>query len=163
MNNMFSLGHRYPATAEYHELQVPFSMTGDDVEADSRSQERGQTPYQDKREKLLQQQSPPPLGKPIRKKKIHIRDILITLLSLLYLVIAIVTVANESISWRLGVGTRQLIVLGFLLSIMNLCLGSLAPTTFLLLEAKFGDGILRNRPLSSRLSLTWRMTCTQFL
>ena len=162
---MFSLGHRYPATAEYHELQVPFSMTGDDVEADSRSQERGETPYQDKREKLIHQQSPPPLGKPIRKKKIHIRDILITLLSLLCLVIAIVTVANESISWRLGVGTRQLIVLGFLLSIMNLCLGSLAPTAFLLLEAKFGpstiqnyDGILRNRPLSSRLSLTWRMT-----
>ena len=140
-------------------------MTGDEVEADSRSQERGETPYQDKREKLIHQPSPPPLGKPIRKKKIHIRDILITLLSLLCLVIAIVTVANESISWRLGVGTRQLIVLGFLLSIMNLCLGSLAPTSFLLLEAKFGpstiqnyDGILRNRPLSSRLSLTWRMT-----
>ena len=73
-------------------------------------------------------------------------------------------VANESISWRLGVGNRQLIVVGFLLSIMNLCLGSLAPTLFLLLEAKFGqstiqnyDGILRNQPLTSKLSLAWRI------
>lgn len=164
MNNMFSLGPKYPATAEYHELQVPFSMTSDDWDADSRSQDRGDTPYQYKKERPLHQ-PPPPLGKPIKKKKIHILDVLITLLSLLCLVIAIVTVANESISWRLGVGNRQLIVLGFLLSIMNLCLGSLTPSLFLLLEAKFGpstiqnyDGILRNRPLSSRLSLTWRMT-----
>ena len=164
MNNMFSPGPRHPATAEYQELQVPFSMTGDDWEADSRSQERGETPYEDKQERFLHQQSPPSLGKPTRKKQIHIEDVLITLLSLLCLVIAIVTVANESISWRLGVGNRQLIVLGLLLSIMNLCLGSLAPTVFLLLEAKFGpstiqnyDGILRNRPLSSKLSLAWRV------
>ena len=164
MNNMFSLGPEYRATGEYHELQVPYSMTGDDWESDSRSQERGETPYQYKQERPLLQESLPPLGKPIRKKKIHILDVLITLLSLLCLVTAIVTVANESISWRLGIGTRQLIVLGFLLSIMNLCLGSLTPTLFLLLEAKFGestiqnyDGILRNRPLSSRLSLPWRI------
>ena len=161
---MFSLGPEYRATGEYHELQVPYSVTGDDWESDSRSQERGETPYQYKQERPLLQESLPPLGKPIRKKKIHILDVLITLLSLLCLVTAIVTVANESISWRLGIGTRQLIVLGFLLSIMNLCLGSLTPTLFLLLEAKFGqstiqnyDGILRNRPLSSRLSLTWRI------
>ena len=165
MNNMFSSGPRNPATTEYQELQVPSSMTGDDWEADSRSQERGETPYEDRQESLLHQQSPPSLGKPTRKKTIHIEDVLITLLSLLCLVIAIVTVANESISWRLGVGNRQLIVLGLLLSIMNLCLGSLAPTVFLLLEAKFGpstiqnyDGILRNRPLSSKLSVSWRLT-----
>lgn len=162
---MFSPGLRHPATAEYHELHVPFSMTGDDFEADSHSQGRGETHYEDKQERLLHRQSPPSLGKPTRKKKIHVVEVLITLLSLLCLVIAIVTVANESISWRLGVGNRQLIVLGFLLSIMNLCLGSLAPTLFLLFEAKFGpstiqnyDGILRNRPLSSKLSPAWRLT-----
>ena len=161
---MFSPGLRHPATAEYQELQVPFSMPGDDFEADSLSQERSETHCEDKQERLLHQQSPPSLGKPTRKKKIHMEEVLITLLSLLCLVIAIVTVANESISWRLGIGNRQLIVLGFLLSIMNLCLGSLAPTLFLLLEAKFGpstiqnyDGILRNRPLSSKLSLAWRL------
>ncbi|MCJ1376513.1 hypothetical protein MMC20_007756 [Loxospora ochrophaea] len=161
---MFSPRPRHQATAEYHKLQVPFSKIGDDWEADSCSQERGETPYKDKQERLLHQQSPPSLGKPTKKKKIHILDVLVTLLSLLCLVIAIVTVANESISWRLGVGNRQLIVVGFLLSIMNLCLGSLTPTLFLLLEAKFGpstiqnyDGILRNQPLSSKLSLAWRM------
>ena len=173
---MFSPGPKHPATAEYHELQVPFSMTGDDLEADSRSQERSETPYEDDEERLPHQQhisstassstkrSPPSLGKPTRKKKIYILDVLVTLLSLLCLVIAIVTVANESISWRLSVGNRQLIVVGFLLSIMNLCLGSLAPTLFLLLEAKFGpstiqnyEGILRNQPLTSKLSLAWRM------
>ncbi|KAM0802951.1 hypothetical protein BDR22DRAFT_74889 [Usnea florida] len=154
-NNMFSRRPKHPATAEYHELQEPSSMTGDDLEADSRSQERASSSTK---------RSPPSLGNPTRKKKVHILDILSTLLSLLCLVIAIVTVANESISWRLGVGNRQLIVVGFLLSIMNLCLGSLAPTLFLLLEAKFGpstiqnyDGILRNQPLTSKLSLAWRM------
>lgn len=174
---MFSPGPKHPASAEYHELQVPFSMTGRDLEADSRSQEWGETPYEDHQERLLHQRhvsstafsstqrSPPPLGKPTRKKKIHILDVLITLLSLLCLVIAIVTVENESISWRLGVENRQLIVVGFLLSIMNLCLGSLAPSLFLLLEATFGpstiqnyDGILRNQPLTSKLSLAWRVT-----
>ena len=73
-------------------------MTGDDWEADSRSQERGQTPYEDKQERFLQQQSPPSLGKPTRKKEFNIEDVLIMVLSLLYLLFAIVTVANESIS-----------------------------------------------------------------
>lgn len=151
-------------------------MTGDDLGADSRSQERSETPYENDQERLPHQRhisstassstkrSPPALGKPTRKKKIHILNVLITLLSLLCLVIAILTVANESISWRLGVGNRQLIVVGFLLSIMNLCLGSVVPTLFLLLEATFGpstiqnyDGILRNQPLTSKLSLAWRM------
>jgi hypothetical protein len=78
--------------------------------------------------------------------------------------IAIVVVANESISWRLGVGTNQLIVIGFLLSIMNLCLASVASPLFLLIEARFGrstiqnyDGILRNQVFSSRLGVVWRL------
>ncbi len=98
IKSMFSPGLRHPATAKYHELQVPFSMSGDNLEADSRSQERGETPYEDKQERLPHQRSPPSLGKPTRMKKIHILDVLITLLSLLCLVIAVVTVANESIS-----------------------------------------------------------------
>lgn len=47
---------------------------------------------------------------------------------------------------------------------MNLCLGSLAPTLFLLLEAKFGpstiqnyEGILRNQPLNPETSLAWQI------
>ena len=72
--------------------------------------------------------------------------------------------ASESISWRLGLKNYQLIVVGFLLSIMNLSLGSVAPTLFLLLEARFGsstfqnyDGIIRNQVFSSRLSFVWRL------
>ena len=144
MNNMFSPGPRHPATAKYHKLQVPFSISSNNLKTDSRSQGWGETPYENKQERPFHQQHPPSLGKPTRKKKFHIKDVLITLLSLLCLVIAIVTVANETISWRLGVGNRQLIVLGFLLSIMNLCLSSLAPTLFLLLEAKFDPSTIQN-------------------
>jgi hypothetical protein len=47
-------------------------------------------------------------------------------------------VANKNFSWRLGVANYQLIVIGFLLSIMNLCLGTVTLVLFLLLEAKLG-------------------------
>ena len=86
MNNMFSPGLRHPATVEYQELQVPFSIPGDDFEADRLSQERGETLCEDKQERLLHQQSPPSLGKPIRKKKIHMEEVFIMLISLLCLV-----------------------------------------------------------------------------
>jgi hypothetical protein len=46
---------------------------------------------------------------------------------------------------------------------MNLCLGTVTPVLFLLLEAKLGpsrvqnyDTILRNKPLASRLNIFWR-------
>ena len=104
------------------------------------------------------------LGKPAVKKTIHIRDILAAILSFVCLALAITVVANDNISWALGVQNRQLVVLGFLLSIMNLCLSSVAPVLFLLLEARFGpsklqnyDGILRNQVLGSQLSIVWRL------
>jgi hypothetical protein len=85
-------------------------------------------------------------------------------LSLLCLAASITIVANEGVSWRLGRGTTQLVVLGFLLSVMNLCLGSVAPTLFLYLEGRLGpsklqnyDGILRNQMFTSKLSIAWRL------
>ena len=106
----------------------------------------------------------PPLGKPTAKKIFHTLDILAAGLSLICLALAIAAVANERISWLLGFRNHQLIVVGFLLSIMNLSLQSVTPTLFLLFEAEFGpstlqnyDGILRNQPLSSKLSLVWRL------
>ena len=85
-------------------------------------------------------------------------------LSLICLSVAIAAVANERWSWSLGKDNRQLIVLGFLLGIMNLCLASVTPTAFLLLEARFGpstlqnyEGLLRNQVLSARLSFFWRL------
>ena len=106
----------------------------------------------------------PPLGKPSVKKRLHLLDILAASLSFICLALSITAVANESISWRLGVRNYQLIVVGFLISIMNLCLGSVAPTLSLTLEARFGpstlqnyDSLLCNQFLRSRLSLLWRL------
>jgi hypothetical protein len=112
----------------------------------------------------IPEQSIPPLGRPTTKNRLPVIDLMAVSLSFLCLAAAITTVANENLSWRLGVGSNQLIVLGFLLSIMNLCFGSVTPTLFLHLEARFGssklqnyDGILRNRIFSSRLSFAWRL------
>jgi hypothetical protein len=104
------------------------------------------------------------LGKPAAKKRIHTIDILSAILSLLCLILAVVAVASESVSWHLGVGTNQLIVVGFLLSIMNICLASVASHLFLLIEARFGrstiqnyDGLLRSQVFASRLGIIWRL------
>lgn len=104
------------------------------------------------------------LGKPTTKKRLQTWHALLAALSLVCLGVAIAAVANEQWSWRLGKGNRQLIVLGFLLGIMNLCLTSVTPTAFLLLEARFGpstlqnyEGLLRNQVLSARLSFFWRL------
>lgn len=113
---------------------------------------------------------PQPLGKPTAKKTFHILHILAGGLSLICLALAIAAVANESLSWRLGVNNHQLIVIGFLLQIMSLCLASTTPTLFLLLEARFGsstlqnyDGILRNQVLGSKLGLLWRLVLSVML
>ena len=112
---------------------------------------------------IIHKPSVPTLGKPIVKKRIYVLDILVIVISLLCFALAFVAVSNEKVSWRLGVQNNQLIVIGFLLSIMNLCLASISPTLFLLLEARFGsstlqnyDAILRNKPFGSRLSILWR-------
>ena len=106
----------------------------------------------------------PSLGKPTAKKTLHTLHLLAAATSLICLILAIVAVADENVSWRLGLKNYQLIVLGFLLGIMNLCLGSVIPMFFLLLEAKFGpstlqnfNGILRNEVFSSRLNPFWRI------
>lgn len=104
------------------------------------------------------------LGKPTIKKRLHTLHALSAALSLVCLGVAIAAVANERWSWTLSKGNRQLIVLGFLLGIMNLCLTSVTPTAFLLLEARFGpstlqnyEGLIRNQVLSARLSFFWRL------
>lgn len=73
-------------------------------------------------------------------------------------------VANEDISWHLGVGNRQLIVLGFLLGIMNLCLSTVSPFFMLLLEARFGrstlqnySGLLQMQMFAPQLTFHWRV------
>ncbi|KAK1478449.1 hypothetical protein CCUS01_04794 [Colletotrichum cuscutae] len=110
------------------------------------------------------------LGKPSRKRMYHVMDIAAAFVALACLALSILVVSNDHLSWYLGTGNRQLIVIGFLLSIMNLCLGSVTPTFFLLLEARVGnstlqnyDGILRNTPMASKLSFAWRMALVTML
>nr|POE61020.1 hypothetical protein CFP56_64729 [Quercus suber] len=64
----------------------------------------------------------------------------------------------------------QIIVIGFLLGVMNLCTTTVVPHVLLLIEARFGisslqnyEGLLTNRPLSPRLSLYWRLTLALLL
>ena len=103
------------------------------------------------------------LGEPAKKKLLHRMHAMTAALSIACFALAVASVANETLPWRLGRRNYQLIVLGFLLSIMNLCLASVATPFFLLLEARFGpstlqnyEGILRNKTFSSRLSFVWR-------
>ncbi|KAI4184291.1 MAG: hypothetical protein L6R41_004841 [Letrouitia leprolyta] len=110
------------------------------------------------------QPSGPPLGIPATKKRFHTTQLVAAIISLLCLALAITAVADERVSWHLGRNNRQLIVLGFLLSIMNLNLSSVMPMLFLILEARFGpstlqnyNGILLNQLFSPRLSLVWRL------
>ena len=109
-------------------------------------------------------------GKPAEKKRCYLFDLCTGAISFICFALAIASVANESLSWCLGVQNYQLTVLGFLLSLMNLCLANVVPTLLLLLEARFGpstiqnyDGLLRNKIFSSRLSFTWRVTLTAML
>lgn len=106
----------------------------------------------------------PLLGKPARKKMFYKSDIAMAIIAFACLVLSVLVVSNSYISWYLGVSNRQLIVIGFLLSIMSLCLASVTPTLFILLEARFGtstiqnyDAILRNKPLALSLSFAWRV------
>ncbi|KAL8999526.1 MAG: hypothetical protein Q9169_001614 [Polycauliona sp. 2 TL-2023] len=108
--------------------------------------------------------SRPSFNKPAAKKAFHTLHLLAAATSLICLILAIVAVAVEDLSWKLGTQNYQLIVLGFLLGIMNLCLDSVTPMFFLLLEARFGpstlqnyNGILRNEVFSSKLSWFWRI------
>ncbi|KAK0382422.1 hypothetical protein CLIM01_00235 [Colletotrichum limetticola] len=98
------------------------------------------------------------------KKRFYYSDPGMAILSFIYLALGILVVSHESISWYLGVGNNQLIVVEFLLSITSLCLGSVAPNLFILIEARFGestiqnyDGLLRNKPTASRLGMSWRV------
>jgi hypothetical protein len=69
-----------------------------------------------------------------------------------------------TLSWRLGY-EGQIVVIGFLMSIMALCMKSVASTLFLILEAQWGsstlqnyDAIVRNTMLSPQTGIHWRGT-----
>ena len=104
------------------------------------------------------------LGKPRKKRRVDQLDITAVTVSLLCLVATSVIVAPSlSIPYQLGL-KRQLQVVGFLLSVMNLCLQAVTPKLFVRIEARFGpstlqnyDAILRQKGTLSDMNLSWRI------
>lgn len=107
----------------------------------------------------------PGFGEPRRKKLMEIADAAAVIISLVLFALAFITVSpSTSIPWKLGL-TRQFQIIGLLLSAMNLCLLSLAPKIFVLVEARFGhsylqnyDAILRNSFMKDDTGSIWRGT-----
>ncbi|KPI39913.1 uncharacterized protein AB675_11315 [Cyphellophora attinorum] len=98
------------------------------------------------------------------KRPIDVLDVFAVLVSFACLAVGVAAISpNLSLAWRLGFA-NQLILVGFLLSIMSLCFNHIAPTAFLRFEARFGkswlqnyDAILRNQLFQSHSSLVWRL------
>lgn len=110
------------------------------------------------------------LGKPDRKAVLDSIDFGVVLCSFVCLVVGICIITPRlSLSWRLGY-FNQLILIGFILSIMNLLLKKLTPTLLLSIEARWGtstlqnyDAILRNSVFSSHTAFLWRLTILIFI
>lgn len=103
------------------------------------------------------------LGVTERKHRIDSLDTFAFTVSLICCILSILSIARDDIAWTLTV-TNQLTVIGFLLSIMSLCLGRVVPFFFLQLECRFGrsklqnyDSILLNQVLTPRLDFLWRI------
>lgn len=110
------------------------------------------------------------LGRPRRKQVFDLIDCISVLLCLICLAIAI-SVISPSLKYAAEFGyTKQIIILGFVLGIMNQCLQRVTPHLFILLEARFGsssiqnfDGLLRWAPLAERLGIVWRIMLIMLL
>jgi hypothetical protein len=104
------------------------------------------------------------LGLPTSKRlfePVHISAALLSMVCLLVGILAIIP--DLPIAWLLQFN-GQIIILGFLLGIMNLCMQTIVPHSLILLEAHFGQSRLQNyealvtsRALSSGASLIWRL------
>ncbi|KAL9111284.1 MAG: hypothetical protein Q9187_007941 [Circinaria calcarea] len=105
----------------------------------------------------------PALGKPRAKPFVNGIDVLAVVASIASLIAAICVITPDwTPSWRLGF-EGQIVVIGFLLSIMNLCMMRVAPLLFLNLEARWGnsrlqnyESILRNTVTLSHTQPLWR-------
>lgn len=103
------------------------------------------------------------LGRPQRKPLFDILDIAAVTISIASLISSICVVTPRlSLPWRLGF-EGQIIVIGFLLSIMNLCMKRVVPTLFLMIEARWGrsslqnyEAIMRNTVTLSQTHILWR-------
>ncbi|RBR23080.1 uncharacterized protein FIESC28_04075 [Fusarium coffeatum] len=104
------------------------------------------------------------VGIPRTKRRLTIINLTAAIVSVTCMAAGLASVAHEDLSWQLGRGAYQLIILGFLLSIMSLCLSTVVPTFFILIEAHRGssylqtyDAILRNAPMGPNIPVYWRL------
>ena len=123
------------------------------------------SPEEEEEEEILPltKSSPIALGQPQQKSYFSNSDLLAVLGSCLCLAVSICVVTPYlTLSWRLGY-EGQIVVIGFLMSIMAICMKTVAPTLFLVLEARWGsstlqnyDAIIRNTMLASQTGVHWR-------
>jgi hypothetical protein len=103
------------------------------------------------------------LGCPCEKPVLDNISVAAAVISVACCALALAVVVDQSFAWHLGL-TNQLILIGLLLSVMNMCLKTVAPDLFLQIEARFGpshlqnyDAILRNRPFAAQTDILWRL------
>jgi len=138
-----------------------YSISYTSVTASPRHSDLELEPFESTREKEPVQST----GKPEAKPLWNTSDLFVVLGSFVCLALAILVIfPNGTLSWQLGFN-NQIIIIGFLLSIMHLLLRTIAPTFFLILESRWGsshlqnyDAILRNGMFLSQTGTIWRIT-----
>jgi hypothetical protein len=105
------------------------------------------------------------LGIPATRKLFSYVHLAAVIVSLLCFVLGALTITPSlTIAWHLRFN-GQIIVIGLLLGIMNLCMQTILPFTFLLLEERFGrcrlqnyQAIISGQLAGSHVNLLWRLT-----
>ena len=113
--------------------------------------------------------STPSLGRAERQSRFKLLDLLAFLISCLCLVVSLVVVIpHVRFAWQLGY-RYQITIIGFALSIQDLCTIRLTRNLFVVLEARHGpsllqnyDAILRNTAFSRHMSHLWRILIILF-
>lgn len=110
------------------------------------------------------------LGLPETRKLFSYGHLAAVVTSLLCFVLGALTIESTlTLAWYLRF-SGQIIVIGLLLGIMNLCLQTVLPFTFLLLEQRFGESRLQNyqailsgKFIGSHISPHWRIALCSLL
>ena len=110
------------------------------------------------------------LGKPSEKKYFKILDLLIVLVSWACFAIAVIFVTPRlHLAWQVQ-QTRQLQIIGLMISTMSQCVQVLAPRLWIMVEACFKkprlqnfDAILRNSVMVSQTHPLWRVLLLVFI
>jgi hypothetical protein len=113
---------------------------------------------------LQQVDRTPALGEPSKRNLFSYTHLLAVGVSLGCLLLGILTILPTlSLAWRLGF-SGQIVVIGFLLGIMNICMRTVLPFAFLLMEARFGrsrlqnyEAILTGKFVASHISHFWQL------